>query len=537
VRPVTSDVAKRPPDLVVVVLDCVRALSFPGTGASLEQLPHLAGLRKEATVFTRAATVAPWTLPSHASLFTGRYPWEHGVMGDGRLQFDASVPTVPGMLREAGYASLALSANGLLTPLISLEGSFDAYRSAEWWEKTFRWVEPETVDLDPRASVRSGGSALSVLRSALARRRVPHPHADFLRTPNQRTTIEQAIRQGRPEEVSFGRWAESLSWATIDGTNRIARVLRGPDDPRPLAIGPWIEGTFEAWIRQQEPTRPIHCFMNLLDAHEKYLSDADYVRGLSEWLRFVSIPQNPRLWLQGEWQPSESELSLLRALYEGTIRVLDRRLGALIEVLQRSDRWRNTLLVVTSDHGQAFGEHGELFHERSPYQPLLHVPLWIRWPEGEGGGTTRTEPTSLIDIAPTLLRAAGVRPPSALPGVALGPAPGPARGTPILAMADGFPCIEHYRGGLSERAWDRLQHAYGVAYAGDFKVVLGLHDGAVQTFNLLEDPNESRSLPEPSDGDALAALEGARRVSELVAKAKGGSIDPTVQDRLLSWGY
>jgi len=430
------------PNLVVVVLDCARASSFPETGGPSGSFPSLERLKDECSIFARASTVAPWTLPSHASLFTGRYPWEHGVMGEGRLELDLSIPTVEGLLEQAGYGTLALSANGLLTPLFARPGSFQSYRCAEWWEKTLRWIAPES--LGPRTTDRPLGTStlLSVLaRGIPPRRRRASPEACLSHTPSA-PSLREAVRAADPRLVPIGPWGEMASWAAIDGLNRIARALRFPTDPRPLSIAPWIETTLSAWLEHEPEDRPVHCFINLLDLHEKYLSDATLIPDLIAWLRFARLPQNAHLWLQGKWHPTEPELDLLRRLYEAVLVGLDRRMSSLIRILQRARRWDNTLLVVTSDHGQSFGEHDHIFHERSPYEPLLHVPLWIRWPHGEGGGGRVSDPTSLVDVAPTLLRAAGVDPPPGLPGLALQePATSPRR-EPVMAMADGYPSIE-----------------------------------------------------------------------------------------------
>ena len=504
-----------PPNLVVVVMDCMRSGSFPGTGGPEDHLPRLSELRKESIVFTRASTVAAWTLPSHASLFTGRYPWEHGVMGEGQLRFDPNCPTVGQLLRPLGYSSLALSANGMLAPLLSLDGAFDAYRWTNQWEKTFRWMASESLETGPDAETRSRRAVLHVLASALSRRKPPRAPSGGLRASPSELTLPQAVRQSRPEEIPFGPRAESATWAVVDLMNRVARVLRRPDEHLPLPIAPWIEGTLETWLSRQPSDRPVHCFINLLDAHEKYLSEGEIVRGLGAWIRFVRTPQNARLWLGGKWRPTEREFELLARLYERTIRILDRRIGAFVDALQRAGRWENTLFVITSDHGQAFGEHGDLFHERSPFRPVLEVPLWVRWPGGDGGGKVVDDPVSLTDIAPTLLAAAGAQIPGDLPGIPLGRESRKDRPTPVLAMADGFPCLEHYRGRLSEPAFARLLRSYAVSYTGDYKAVVGMHDWRCPAV---------QHRPRPGRANEPGRLRGAGR--ELRAPSCAGSRRP-----------
>lgn len=525
------------PNLVVVVLDCVRARSFPGTGGAPSGLPTLQLLMKESTIFTQASTVAPWTLPSHASLFTGTYPWEHGVMGEGRLQLSSSTPMGAGMLHRAGYATLALSANGLVGPLLSAPGSFETYRFAESWEKTFRWIAPEKVGVAAARRPRGGATFFTVLRKGMMPSGPAVPPTAFLRTRESTASLEDAVRDARPEEVPLGPRAEALLWAAIDGSNRIARTLRNPETSRPLPVAPWIEPTLGWWLKSQPADRPVHCFVNFLDAHEKYLSDRRLVRGLYSWIRFLRIPQNARRWLSGGWLPTSAELDFLRHLYELTIADMDRRLGSLIDSFKRAGRWENTLLVVTSDHGQAFGEGGELFHERSASEPLLHVPLWVRWPGGRGGGRIRSEHVGIVDILPTLLDAAGIDLPSGLSGVSLQPEPLSVRQSPVLAMADGYPSIENFRDHLDASVLERLRRSYAVGFSGGFKAIVGIRDGTVRVYNVTEDPNEQSNLGSVPGGERAKAETFARSAAEAILRAANGSVDLGVQDRLRSWGY
>jgi len=534
---VTVPLGDSRPNLVVIVLDCARASSFPETGGPEGSFPSLEALKAESTVFTRAATVAPWTLPSHASLFTGRYPWEHGVMGAGRLHLDESVPTVEGRLRQAGYATLALSANGLLGPLVGRPGSFETYRCAEWWEKTVRWVSPES--LGPRLADRPLGTRtlLSVLMRGLPPRNPRLSPEQFLTRREADLSLRKAVRAADPREAFLGPWGEAASWGVIDLLNRIARVLSRPWDSHPLPVTPWIEPTLAAWLERQPAERPVHCFLNLLDLHEKYLSDAEIVPGIRAWLRFARLPQYNRLWLQGKWRPTPDDLALLRRIYEAILAGLDRRLGSLIELLRRAGRWDNTLLVITSDHGQAFGEHGHVFHEQSPFEPLLHVPLWIRWPHGEGGSRRWSEPTSLVDVAPTLLRAAGIPVPSDLPGISLQGDPNPSRPVPVLAMADGYPSVEIYSAALPAPVADRIRRVRAIAYAGDFKAIVETGSGLTSVFDLRRDPEEQTDLGERAEGPAGEAIRSARSVAEQIRRASDGITDTTLHDRLRSWGY
>lgn len=526
------------PNLVVVVLDCARAASFPGTGGPPGSFPFLEGRRAECTVFTRASTVAPWTLPAHASLFTGRYPWEHGVMGEGGMEFDPTVPMVAGILQRAGYDTLALSANGLIAPLLGYTGSFAEYRSAEWWERTLRWIPPETMPGRPDDRPFGMATLLSLLRHGVPpgpSRTLPEA---FLLSGPSSPPLQEAVRKAVARVVRLDSRADTLSWAAADLLNRGARFLSRPEAPGPLPVAPWIGPTLERWLRRRPIERPVHCFVNLLDLHEKYLSDREVLPSIRSWIRFVQIPQNARLWLQGAGRPTAAELEVLRWLYDAVVRSLDRRLEELVRVLQRTGRWDDTLLVVTSDHGQAFGDHGQVFHGRSPFQALLHIPLWIRWPHGRGGGQIRQDPVSLVDVAPTLLAAAGLAMPAGLSGVPLQGEPPRSRPVPVLAMADGYPSLFPTSNEGSGRGGHSTGQLQTVAYSGRWKVIYDAESQAVRVFDLDADPNEGSDRGAQPDGDGARAEAAARDVSaRILGKGRRPPTDRTLQERLQTWGY
>src|SRR5580692_752059 len=113
------------PNLLLVVLDCVRAWDFPGGSNAAGPMPFVDSLRRESVDHPRTSSVAHWTVPAHASMFTGLYPWEHGVHAKGRLKLDAQGEAVGSLLQGAGYHTLSISANGLIAPSLGLVDGID----------------------------------------------------------------------------------------------------------------------------------------------------------------------------------------------------------------------------------------------------------------------------------------------------------------------------------------------------------------------------------------------------------------------------
>jgi len=106
-------------------------------------------------------------------------------------------------------------------------------------------------------------------------------------------------------------------------------------------------------------------------------------------------------------EPLPDEGDLLHALYRRGVSDVDRALGTLFDDLRQAGLWDDLTVVVTSDHGEAFFEHGQVLHT-TVHQEIVRVPLMIKWPDGTRAGTRRDTPTSALDVAPTLLAAAGL---------------------------------------------------------------------------------------------------------------------------------
>lgn len=171
------------------------------------------------------------------------------------------------------------------------------------------------------------------------------------------------------------------------------------------------------WIVEHED-RPFFFFFHTFQAHsdfarlpyegpgvtqaevERRFGVADYgcVEGHCGSLRLARINR-------GEMETLPGEDAILRYLYAEGVRAADERLGAFFDTLRAHGLWDDLLVVVTSDHGELFGEHGELLHG-SQWEPVLRVPLIVKWPRGARAGQRTEAPVSAVDVAATLLLAA-----------------------------------------------------------------------------------------------------------------------------------
>jgi arylsulfatase A-like enzyme len=497
----------RPPDILIVTLDCVRAWDFPGTSSFSEPMPFLDSLRKESVVFPHACAPAPWTVPAIATLFTGLYPWEHGAHAKRSLHLSSGIPRLPDLLRTAGYRSICLSSNPLMSPPTGLCTGFDY---AGWASEFERYLRTQ--------------------------RSSEPPHSTEVRTPRPPSF------GGRIRQMAFGRLPhEELPIVSLLGRNIaalavahrvIARLQTGNGVDDDFSVGRWIEPTLESWLDSQPGDAPVFGFVNLCDAHEPYFPDAEALRSVG-WRRFSRVRQDRFTWLPVRHRVPPEHNELLRQLYRRAIARMDRRIRRMVEILQASGRWENTLLIITGDHGQAFGEHGALFHRFRIEEPVIRIPIWARFPRGEMGGATARGWASLVDFVPTCLTRAGIYSSRPLSGLPLERLVEEERAEPAFAMTDGT-IGEPWIPLASKAEFDRVWVA---AYKNNRKLVFNAEEKSFRAYDVDRDPYERNDLW-PAEESSFSYLgEELKDIAGRVTAQPVAPIEEDVQDRLRSWGY
>jgi arylsulfatase A-like enzyme len=198
-------------------------------------------------------------------------------------------------------------------------------------------------------------------------------------------------------------------------------------------------------------------------------------------------------------------VELARDSYDNCIAALDRQVGLLLDELDRRGVLRETLVIITSDHGEQFGEHGVFNHGYSVYCQEVHVPLLIIAPKAPPGRTV-SEPVSLRDLPATVVDLLGLGADSPFPGCSLAeswrPAPnageGESRTTRAISEVDIPMVIIPQRGrGPNQRGFTMSLVAEGLHYLLDIR-------GIEELYDLVGDPGELRDLKkDPARGPAL----------------------------------
>ncbi len=330
--------AAQAPNVLLIVLDTVRARSLSLYGYQRATTPHLDELATRGVVFDRALSTSPWTLPSHGTMFTGQFP--HDLTADWTTPIDATHPTLAEVLGRHGYLTAGFAANtAYLTGQYGLNRGFIHYESL-------------TISI-PRAFQSTSLGTLLLNKLGL--------NKDSYHRPSAEQINQEFLR--------------------------------------------WLEG------RSKE--HPYFAFLNFFDTHDPYLPPADFAQKFSSKEDRRQIKAKPL----DEW--TEPEIREFNNSYDATLAYLDHEIGVLFEALEQRGELEHTLVIITSDHGEQFGEHGLLVHADSLYMPLLHVPLIVIFPGQIPAGRRIDAFVSLRDLAATVTQVAGVADNIRFPGESL----------------------------------------------------------------------------------------------------------------------
>jgi len=346
-------------NVVLIVLDTARQATFRRL-LDEGELPVLNRIRENGTEFTSASANGAWTLPTHASMFTGKRISRHGTHA-GTRSFDPEGRTLAEVLSSEGYRTVGISGNAWISGEFGFDRGFD--RLSMKWD--YVW---SGADLSPV-------SAASGVRAKVSK------------------LLDQVELTNAPATALNALYANLLSNRYDDGARNITR--RATD-----------------WLRKKGPdSEPFFFFINYLEPHLEYDPVPEYrerfVPGIDED-RIEGIDQDPWEYIAGRSELTEADFEILEALYEAEIAYLDERIGELHDALERAGLLEETCIVVVGDHGENIGEHGLMDHQYCLYETLLNVPLLIR-PPGGGNGNTIDAPVETRDLFPTILDLADIR--------------------------------------------------------------------------------------------------------------------------------
>jgi arylsulfatase A-like enzyme len=241
-------------------------------------------------------------------------------------------------------------------------------------------------------------------------------------------------------EDFFHSWADRAA-RTLYGRKIAQYVLRrlGYEDIPGRKLAADVTDAALRWMGSDQ--RPFLAYLNYFDAHDPYLPP-------QPWRNKFSARPNPggilnSFLLRYYPEMSAEQLQDEIAAYDGAIAYVDDQIGRLLDELDRRGLAHNTIVVITSDHGEMLGEHGLHLHRNCLYREAIHVPLIVRWPGGVPAGLRVAQPVSIASIPATVAELAGAKAELLLPGPSLAalwqPGTPPAGWPDPLAELEKFP--------------------------------------------------------------------------------------------------
>jgi arylsulfatase len=484
-----AQLAERPLNLVMVVLDTLRADHLGLYGYQRATSPHLDALARESFVFERAESAAPWTAPSLVTLVTSLYPEVHGVRGfPNPRRMSDGVVTLAEVLKRHGYVTAAFTEGGYAKGDFGLDQGFDSYPRNPG--------DDESHDSHLLFPSRLEGNLTRSL--SWLRKHGEEPFFLFFQTyePHGPYRAPEAfIRRFRPH---------------YDERKEHQRVRRA----------------IERWNRRRlvDPTDSL-----LVSRHAFHCQFADMPR-LVDKASFMGANLVRGLDLRAAYH-SKPFLKWLRDIYDAEIAYTDEQMSRLWRFLEEEGLRDRTLVLVTSDHGEGLGDHGELQHGQVLFDEILRIALILRAP-GAGEPRRVRQLVRAVDVMPTLLELMEI------PTADL-----PVQGRSLLPLLAGESLELHSFS--HARAVNEEEDALYSARSDRWRFTLNRATGTGELYDLIEDPGEIRDVADANPGVVASFRELLDRQEErdrALATRVGPpgapvALDPHLRRELQALGY
>jgi len=436
------------PNVILITMDTVRADHLSLYGYERDTTPNLRKLSEESVLYTNSISASNMTLPSHASIFTGLYTRSHGA----HHFFTTLTPSEDELVRIARHSQVQplsdkfntlaeiLSGKGYLTMAVVANGG---YLGAHYnINQGFRYY-------DYRAPVPFLGLFLGNVRPFYLRQTIHTLLAHIISTQDRYKVNKNA------EEIN------SEVFTLLDKAKK--------EDAR------------------------FFLFINYLDAHWPYTPPPPFdtlFPGRDETFniatKFAKVESEV---VKLERKLTDRERRHIVSQYDGAIAYEDFYIGKLIARLKETGLYKDSLIIVTSDHGEAFGERNFMQHGNSVYQNEIHVPLLIKYPFSSRK-TVVDGYVSGVDLMPTVLDVLGYEIPGGLQGVSL-LKPGGLDDRNIIS--------ESFSARRNLRQHKRFYSIERAIFSGPMKFISST-SGKRELYDLSRDPEEKENIYRADDG-------------------------------------
>ena len=504
-----SAAAGAKPNIIFFMVDQLSAKWLWGPAAKAIRTPNFDKLRAAGVAFTSACVSNPICCASRATLATGLTTRGHGVLQNG-YELDPAVPTFMQQLQNNGWRTGAFGKLHFHSQYAGVHHDYRPYgfdvvqytedaRAGNWLD----WVE--------REQPKHYNSALATIWAA----DIPELKAYG---PN-RIDLGAKIKEVR----------KTFRWPTAEFTANTAGRYTLPF-PAYVSQTEWITRNAVDFIKTSDRARPLYAHISYVQPHSPFCPPGDYMRNVDETripapagIEWVNDPLHPKCFdhTEGQHQVMPADWRTTRHYYMADLTHLDEQLGRITKAIDESGRAGNTYLIMLSDHGELFLDHGFTGKGERHYDACVRVPLMISGP-GIKPGLTREEPAQLEDIFPTVMEMAGLTLP---PPRSVGPylkMPEGAEAYPgksLLPLGRGGP-PSRWRDELWIESYNNISSTTPAFWARtvrtrDWRYTLYPGGQGEQLFSLRNDPDEQRNLAGDS-GYAAARREMRDRLLEKV---------------------
>jgi arylsulfatase A-like enzyme len=411
-------------NILLITTDQQRADTLGAEGNPLSATPNLDAFAASGTRYAAARTQNPLCQPARASILTGTYPSTHGVTCNGiDLPADNEERSTATLLSNVGYRTAIIGKAHFATTfpffptgaVESVDGS--ARVDPEWYGPYFGFEHAELMLFGHNLRIAELVGQWNWIYG-------PPPFGLHYGRYLFRDGFERGVERLRlmQPEAAGAQWDHTQTWRnalaeedhpTTWVADRACEWLRTVDEP------------FFGWVSFTDPHHPMDPPVPWADRYTP--EDALAVLPERHEDEFVGKPALHEILAQGmrgralEWANpggalyTREELATMTAAYYGMVAQLDHAVGRILAVLDDRGLADDTLVIVTSDHGEFLGEHQMIFKGPFGYDSLLRVPLLVRGPHVDAGRIS-TDPVGTIDLAPTMLAAAGLDVPQWMEG-------------------------------------------------------------------------------------------------------------------------
>ena len=466
-----NSVSENRPNIILMVMDATRPDHLSCYGHHRPTTPHIDQIAAEGVLYEQAISPAAWTLPSHASLFTGLNVSQHGTHFKHQY-VEPRFATLAEMLRLQGYRTAGFSQSAWVSETFGFHRGFETFRLTK--------------------------RLLEGMRHLFKRE----------------TLLEKGLR------------------FLIEGYYPMTRRTNG-------LIRQWL-------TRQHDEQSPFFFFVLYEDAHLPYRFREPYSsRYLGERIgQARRVNQDPHKYMAGKVDMSEDDFEILRALYDVQLSFLDAMVGEFLDFLRDKGILDNTLLIITSDHGENIGDQGLMAHQYCVYDTLIHVPLIIRYPPLFPAGQRVYGQVQTSEIFTTIMSILGIEKediPNDVRGRSLVPAEVAANPLPFTIAEYLAPNMRRMLRVWPDGDYSRYDRQLRALRQDDYKYIWS-SDGRNELYNLKLDPKELHNLIDSEPEKAqdlgaqlerwLASLERSQFEDELEPE-----MEEVLRERLEGLGY